>query len=224
MRTSAQVRARRLALVSMAALGAVALTACGVAKPGTGGSPAANVSVTTSVSSAAAAAAGSATAGNGPATASPAVTGSGPPSSPATSGQAGGPVPAGFVATSVTFVSADEGFVLGTAPCAHAPCTSVLRTLNRGASWAGLPAPVVALGNPYDNTSQPAVWGIRFASPGQGFAFGNGLWVTTDGGEQWAAAARPGRLDRRPRGHRRRGARPQRPLHGAVRLRADGNA
>ncbi len=148
MRTSAQVRARRLALVSMAALGAVALTACGVAKPGTGGSP-------------------------------------------ATSGPAGGPVPAGFVATSVTFVSADEGFVLGTAPCAHAPCTSVLRTLNRGASWARLPAPVAALGNPYDNTSQPAVWGIRFASPGLGFAFGNGLWVTTDGGEQWAAAAGP---------------------------------
>ena len=29
----------------------------------------------------------------------------------------GGPVPGGFTATSVTFVSAQEAFVLGTAPC-----------------------------------------------------------------------------------------------------------
>jgi hypothetical protein len=100
-------------------------------------------------------------------------------------------VPAGFAATSVTFVSVAEAFVLGTAPCAHAPCTSIVRTLDRGASWTGLPAPVVPLGDPYDNTSQPAVWGIRFASPGQGFVFGNGLWTTTDGGDHWTAAVSP---------------------------------
>ena len=103
----------------------------------------------------------------------------------------GGPVPAGFAATSVTFVSVAEAFVLGTAPCAHAPCTSIVRTLDRGASWAGMPAPVVPLGDPYDFTGRAAAWGIRFASPGQGFVFGNGLWVTTDGGEHWTAAASP---------------------------------
>jgi photosystem II stability/assembly factor-like uncharacterized protein len=99
-------------------------------------------------------------------------------------------VPAGFAATSVTFVSADEAFVLGTAPCSHAPCTSIVRTLDRGASWVGLPAPVVPLGQRWSATG-PAVWGIRFASPEHGFVFGNGLWVTTDGGEHWTKIASP---------------------------------
>jgi hypothetical protein len=192
MGSSAPARARRLALVFIAALGAVALSACGLARSGTGGSPAAST-----VASATSSLAGSATSGSGPGSSgpgsqptatSPAVTASatgGPPS-------AGGPVPAGFAATSVTFVSADEAFVLGTAPCAHAPCTSIVRTLDRGASWIGLPAPVVPLGDPYSNDGQAAVWGIRFASPSVGFVFGNGLWETTDGGEQWASVAGPG--------------------------------
>jgi len=103
----------------------------------------------------------------------------------------GGPVPAGFRAASVTFVSTREGFVLGLAACQHAPCTSIVRTLDRGVSWRGLPAPVVPLGEPYTSTG-PAVWGIRFATPEHGFVFGNGLWVSTDGGEHWSAAAYPG--------------------------------
>jgi hypothetical protein len=116
---------------------------------------------------------------------------------PATAGPAGitqpsgGPVRAGFRAASVTFVSAREAFVLGTAPCKHAPCTSIARPLDRGASWLGLPAPVVPLGEPYASTG-PAVWGLRFATPEHGFVFGNGLWVTTDGGEHWPAVAYPG--------------------------------
>lgn len=94
-----------------------------------------------------------------------------------------GPVPAGFAATSVTWVSPDEAFVLGTAPCAHAPCTSVLRTLNRGATWAGLPAPAEPVGAPGQGG---VVWGIRFATPEHGFVFGDGLWETTDGGARWS--------------------------------------
>jgi photosystem II stability/assembly factor-like uncharacterized protein len=38
----------------------------------------------------------------------------------------------------------------------------------------------------------PAVWGIRFATPGHGFVFGDGLWETTDGGGQWIRDAEPG--------------------------------
>jgi hypothetical protein len=49
----------------------------------------------------------------------------------------------------------------------------------------------VPLGEPYASAG-PAVWGIRFATPGHGFVFGNGLWVTTDGGEHWSAVAYPG--------------------------------
>jgi photosystem II stability/assembly factor-like uncharacterized protein len=100
-------------------------------------------------------------------------------------------VPAGFAATSVTFVSLREAFVLGTAPCAHAPCASIVRTLDRGASWRGLPAPATPLAQP-GGRSGPAVWGIRFGTPSHGFVFGNGLWETTDGGEHWSAAASPG--------------------------------
>ncbi len=55
-----------------------------------------------------------------------------------------------------------------------------------------MPAPAVPLGDPFANTGQPAVWGIRFADPVSGFVFGNGLWVTTDGGERWTAVASPG--------------------------------
>jgi hypothetical protein len=58
-------------------------------------------------------------------------------------------------------------------------------------SWRGLPAPVVPLGEP-GISSGFAVWGIRFATPEHGFVFGNGLWVTSDGGEHWSAAAYPG--------------------------------
>jgi hypothetical protein len=103
----------------------------------------------------------------------------------------GGPVPARFAATSVTFVSADEAFVLGTAPCAHAPCTSLVRTQDRGQSWVGLPAPSEPVGQPGLGAA-PAVWGIRFATPGHGFVFGDGLWETTDGGGQWIRDPKPG--------------------------------
>ncbi|MGO8892570.1 MAG: WD40/YVTN/BNR-like repeat-containing protein [Streptosporangiaceae bacterium] len=137
---------------------------------------------------------------SGPGASSGAGAGSPPRSgsSPSVSAQApggavttAGPVPAGFGATSVTFVSADEAFVLGTAPCAHAPCTSIVRTLDRGASWAGLPAPPVPVGEP-GLTSAPIVWGIRFATPEHGFVFGDtGLWETTDGGEHWSRAFVP---------------------------------
>ena len=103
----------------------------------------------------------------------------------------GGPVPAGFRGASVTSVSSLEAFVLGTAPCKHAPCTSIVRTRDRGVSWRGLPAPVAPLGEPGISSGR-AVWGIRFATPEYGFVFGNGLWVTTDGGKHWSAAAYPG--------------------------------
>jgi hypothetical protein len=101
-----------------------------------------------------------------------------------------GPVPRGFAADSVTFVSPGEAFVLGTAPCAVAPCTSIVRTLDRGASWRGVPAPLVKVGEP--GGSDAAVWGIRFATPLHGFVFGTGLWVTTDGSGHWTQIPGPG--------------------------------
>ncbi len=36
---------------------------------------------------------------------------------------------------SATFVSTDDGWALGTAPCSHKPCTSIVRTRNGGRTW-----------------------------------------------------------------------------------------
>jgi len=180
------MRASGVAAGITALLAALSLTGCQSASSGAG----AGASVTSTAAGApggspttpASTTAPTAAAATGPAT-GPAIGGAG--------GGAGGPVPSGFAATSVTFVSADEAFVLGTAPCASKPCTSIVRTLNRGATWAGLPAPVAPLGE-YTSTDHSAVWGIRFADPAHGFVFGNGLWETTNGGEHWGAAAGPG--------------------------------
>ena len=182
-------RASRTALVAGVAgalLTAVTLSACGAASSNSGGGGAAGASSSSSSPKTSGAASASPSA-------SAATSAAGTPTATRStvSTPAGGPVPSGFAGTSVTFVSADEGFVLGTAPCAKAPCTSILRTLDRGASWRGLPAPVVMLGNQYDDGSSPAVWGIRFANPSDGFVFGNGLWETTDGGEHWTSAVLP---------------------------------
>lgn len=102
---------------------------------------------------------------------------------------AGKPVPAHSSATSVTFVSTQTAYVLATAPCAHRPCTEILRTRNRGASWVALPAPREAISRPNGG----GLWGLRFANASHGFAFGNGLWETTNGGATWRRATAPAR-------------------------------
>ena len=92
----------------------------------------------------------------------------------------GGPVPSGFLAASVTFTSDSQGWVLGTAPCPMAPCTSVLRTSDGGANWSAIPAPKVPL---IGGASQ--VRELRFADPLDGFAYQLELWTTHDGGARW---------------------------------------
>ncbi len=87
-------------------------------------------------------------------------------------------------------MSPDQAFVLGTAPCSRRPCTFIARTADRGASWTALPAPPVPVGQA-GLTNAPAVWGIRFATPEQGFVFGDGLWETTDGARHWTRATAP---------------------------------
>ncbi|MCL2583853.1 MAG: hypothetical protein FWE35_15525 [Streptosporangiales bacterium] len=171
-----------LAILAAPFLLTLALAGCGPASA----SPAASSSAPAAVKDQSAGASSPASAhASVPASSSASSAGS---ASPAASGSAagqpaGGPVPGGFAAASATWVSADEGYVLGTAPCSKAPCTSVLRTTDRGASWKGLPAPVVPLGRL--GSANPEVWGIRFATPLHGFVFGTELQETTDGGEHW---------------------------------------
>ncbi|HEU5269325.1 MAG TPA: hypothetical protein VFU36_05310, partial [Jatrophihabitans sp.] len=121
------------------------------------------------------------------------------PSSPATSsapskqssagvaGPAGGPVPAGFAGYDLTWVSNQDGWALGTAPCGNPPCTSILRTTDGGASWVGIPAPRAFLeGVDTCDTACDLISHLRFANRLVGYAYGqNALYLTTDGGSSW---------------------------------------
>jgi hypothetical protein len=97
---------------------------------------------------------------------------------------AGGPVPADFQPTSVTFVGTETGYVIGQAgtagDCATQYCTSVARTQDAGKTWVGLPAPGTGAPDGATGVSQ-----IRFLNTLDGWAFGPELWVTHDGGESW---------------------------------------
>lgn len=97
-----------------------------------------------------------------------------------------GPVPAGFRAVDLTWVSADEGWALGTAPCAKAPCTSIVRTTDGGKSWVGLHAPAAELSGTNGCSDNNCVASLRFANPLVGYAFGPSvLYLTTNGGQDW---------------------------------------
>jgi photosystem II stability/assembly factor-like uncharacterized protein len=145
--------------VALVAVGAVVLAACSSG----GAKPHASTATTTTT----------------PATTTTAPT----TTTTALAGPVGGPVPTGFVPQSVTFVSPTEGWVLGTAPCPKGPCTSMVRTRDGGATWQGVPAPLVALGS--GQQGAPGVANVRFADPLDGWVFGSQLWSTHDGGKTW---------------------------------------
>ena len=76
--------------------------------------------------------------------------------------------------------------MLGTAPCAAAPCGSMLRTRDGGRSWAPVPAPraqVGALGSARNGGLDL----LRFADRRDGWAAGSSLFATHDGGATWHA-------------------------------------
>src|SRR5437763_4669161 len=72
-----------------------------------------------------------------PAAASPTAPSPAPPRPPPSRAEPGGPVPKGMLLVDLSFVNADEGWLLGTAPCKSPPCTSVLHTMDGGRSWGG---------------------------------------------------------------------------------------
>lgn len=98
------------------------------------------------------------------------------------------PVPAGFEPTSATFVSADEGSVLGSVPCDATRCPAIVRTEDGGATWSSIPAPrTTAGGGPGSvQAGGSGISSIRFADRLNGWAFGPELWATHDGGATWA--------------------------------------
>lgn len=105
-------------------------------------------------------------------------------------GPVGGPVPAGFEPRSVTFVSASDGWVLGSATCAGQPCAAIVRTTDGGRTWESIPAPGATINNTATGPSG-GVSGLRFADTLDGWAFGPDLWATHDGGSTWRKVTLP---------------------------------
>ncbi len=97
----------------------------------------------------------------------------------------------GFSVLSMTFVSNQQGFALGTVPCATGRCAALLGTSNGDRTWRRLTAPTHGAGAIYNTCphGQPCVSQVRFATPSIGYAFGPSLLITTDGGQRWRRLA-----------------------------------
>ncbi|HVM65282.1 MAG TPA: hypothetical protein VMU14_10500 [Acidimicrobiales bacterium] len=96
-----------------------------------------------------------------------------PSTTPAPGATTYAPALAALQPQSVTFMSAQEGFVLGS--------SSIARTTDGGRSWSALPT--------------PAGWDVRelrFANASDGWAWGAQLWSTHDGGRTWHRLVVPG--------------------------------
>jgi photosystem II stability/assembly factor-like uncharacterized protein len=104
----------------------------------------------------------------------------------------------GFAPVSVTFTSAEVGWVLGVVPAGAGVRLAAAHTVDGGSTWAQLPAPQLAFGA--NATASDAR--IRFADPVDGWIaapstgstspFLTTLWSTHDGGRSWRQAAVPG--------------------------------
>lgn len=116
------------------------------------------------------------------------------PAASTSNGPTGGPVPAGFQPVSVTFASADDGWVLGTVPCTGSgTCdASIVRTIDGGRTWTGIPAPQSGIVPQGETPGPDAVRGLRFADALDGWAFGPALFATHDGGATWRHVTLPG--------------------------------
>jgi hypothetical protein len=95
-----------------------------------------------------------------------------------------GPVPKGFQAADLTFVSTEDGWALGSGQCFKNPsqsCTALLRTSNGGKDWMSVMNPPAEVG-----TCDLCIAHIRFANDKIGYAYGrNVLFMTTDAGTHW---------------------------------------
>ena len=134
---------RRFSVTAAALVALVALAGCGSSKPVSVQSPAAP---------------------SAPVTASPSATAAAsPPTSAPPGTRAAGPTDV----QDVSFVSAGQGWALGSG--------ELVTTTDGGASWTRLPGPPAGAAH------------IRFASPEIGYAWSTAgsLWITTDGAASW---------------------------------------
>jgi hypothetical protein len=101
----------------------------------------------------------------------------------------GSAVPADFTPVSVTAVNDKTYWVLGTQQCGSVLCTAIVNSTDAGAHFIEITAPHAATIS-IDNSTRP-VFNLRFADSDNGWAYGDALWTTADGGVTWADTSLP---------------------------------
>jgi hypothetical protein len=101
----------------------------------------------------------------------------------------GSAVPADFTPISVTAVNDNTYWVLGTQQCGSVACTAIVNTTDAGAHFTEVAAPHASTIT-IDNATRP-VSNLRFADSANGWAYGDALWTTADGGATWADTSLP---------------------------------
>ena len=89
--------------------------------------------------------------------------------------------PPGFGVAAASFITANQGWALGSTGCLG--CAGIAVTHDAGKTWSALPSPPASLYRYYQQPS--AVSNMAFASNSDGFLFGPGLYATHDGGHTW---------------------------------------
>lgn len=96
------------------------------------------------------------------------------------------PLKASFAPDAVTFVSPQDGWIVGTAWCGSASCLAMAQTTDGGYTWSAAPAPVATLAATGSGTRAVSV---RFANPQDGWIYAlnpSRVWATHDGGAHWS--------------------------------------
>jgi hypothetical protein len=102
---------------------------------------------------------------------------------------AGSAVPANFAPISVTAVNDKTYWALGTQQCGNVSCTAIVSTTDAGSHFTEIAAPHAATIS-IDNATRP-VFNLRFADSSNGWAYGDALWTTSDGGATWVDTSLP---------------------------------
>jgi len=93
---------------------------------------------------------------------------------------------------STSWLSATEGWAVGSQPCASGTCARLARTSDAGRHWQVLPNPPATIqGGAVDCSDHVCVGQISFATPEIGYLYGPALLMTTDGGLTWRAQPGP---------------------------------
>jgi hypothetical protein len=104
-----------------------------------------------------------------------------PTTGPTTASTTTRPTLAGFLAQSASFVTADDGFLLGLVACPAGTCLALRHTVDGAGTWTAPAAPPTTTAD----TAAGDVPGLHFADAQDGWVFGTTLWATHDGAQTW---------------------------------------